>query len=186
LAEAEKKAARERRTTVFIDEAAFYLLPGVVKTYAPRGETPILRGVLTRDQWSVMRGITPQGHLFTLRRDSPLTSGDSIVFLCPLRRRMGTALRAIWDGAPIPRSAERQPFLAQGATTLVHVAHLPPYAPDLNPDDGVWPQRKNLELRKVWGEDLSHLSSALTLALRRWRRKPEIIQSFFAEAGLDL
>ena len=186
MAEAEKKAARERRTTVFIDEAAFYLLPGVVKTYAPRGETPILRGVLTRDHWSVMSGITPQGHLFTLRRDYPLTSWESILFLCHLRRKIGTALLAIWDGAPIHRSAEMQTFLAQGGTTFVHLEHLPPYAPDLNPDEGVWQQLKNVALRNVWCEDLSHLSSALTLALRRLRRKPEIIQSFFAEAGLDL
>jgi len=103
-----------------------------------------------------------------------------------LRRRIGTALLAIWDGAPSQRSAERQPFLAPGGTTVVHLAPLPPYAPDLNPDEGVWQQLKNVELRKVWCEDLSHLASALPLALRRLRRKPEILQSFFAEAGLDL
>jgi len=54
------------------------------------------------------------------------------------------------------------------------------------PVEGVWQQLKNVELRKVWCEDLSHLASALPLALRRLRRKPEILQSFFAEAGLDL
>jgi DDE superfamily endonuclease len=186
VAEAEKKAAREQRTTVFIDEAAFYLLPGVVNTYAPRGETPVLRGVLTRDQWSVRSGLTPQGHLFSLRRDYPLTSWESRLFLCHWRRRIGTALVAIWDGAPLQRSEERKTFLAQGGTPFVQLAHLPPYAPDLNPDEGVWQQRKNVALRKVWGEALPHLSHALTLALRRLRRKPAIIQSFFAEAGLQL
>jgi transposase len=186
VAEAEKKAAREQRTTGFIDEAAFYLLPGVVRTYAPRGETPVLRGMLTRDHWSVMSAITSQGHLFTRRRDHPLTSWESILFLCHLRRRIGTALLAIWDGAPIHRSEELQTFLAQGGTTFVHLEPLPPYAPDLNPGEGVWQQLKNVELRNLWCQDLSHLSHALTLALRRLRRKPEIIQSFFTEAGLKL
>lgn len=158
----------------------------MVRTYAPRGETPILRGVLTRDHWSVMSGITPQGQLFTLRRDYPLTSWESILFLCHLRRKIGTALLAIWDGAPIHRSEEMQTFLAQGGSTFVHLAHLPPYAPELNPDEGVWQQLKNVELRNVWGQDLTHLSQALTLALRRLRRKPGIIQSFFTEAGLKL
>ncbi|MDB6066552.1 MAG: transposase [Pedosphaera sp.] len=38
-----RQALHERRTLVFIDEAGFYLLPSVVRTYAPRGVTPILR-----------------------------------------------------------------------------------------------------------------------------------------------
>src|SRR5512135_2716500 len=40
-----EKARRERRTLVFVDESGFYLLPGVVKTYAPKGRTPIV------DEW---------------------------------------------------------------------------------------------------------------------------------------
>ncbi len=96
-----------------------------------------------------MSGVTPQGHLFTLRRDYPLTSWESILFLCHLRRKIGTALLAIWDGASIHRSEEMQTFLAQGGTTFVHLEHLPPYAPDLNPDEGVWQQLKNVELCRM-------------------------------------
>src|SRR5512138_982919 len=50
------QARRERRTLVFVDESGFYLLPGVVKTYAPRGLTPVLREKQTRDHLSVMGG----------------------------------------------------------------------------------------------------------------------------------
>jgi hypothetical protein len=35
VARVEKKAAKEGRTIVFIDESGFYLLPMVVRTYAP-------------------------------------------------------------------------------------------------------------------------------------------------------
>jgi len=48
LAGAEKKARDEGRTIVWIDEAAFYLLPACVRTWAPRGRTPTLRVPLTR------------------------------------------------------------------------------------------------------------------------------------------
>jgi hypothetical protein len=51
---------------------------------------------------------------------------------------------------------------------------------------GVWQQLKNVELRNLWCDDLTHLSSELTLAIRRLRNKPELIQSFFVEAGLEL
>ena len=46
-------------------------------------------------------------------------------------------------------------------------------------------QRK-VELRNLWCRDLLHLSHELTLAGRRLRKKPNVIQSFFAEAGLAL
>ena len=56
-----EKARRERRELVFVDESGFYLLPGVVKTYAPRGRTPIVDEWQTRDHLSVMGGVTLAG-----------------------------------------------------------------------------------------------------------------------------
>ena len=38
----QKKALKEGRTIVFADQSGFYLLPMVVRTYAPVGKTPIL------------------------------------------------------------------------------------------------------------------------------------------------
>ncbi len=46
---------------LWIDESGFYLLPAVVRTYAPRGQTSILRVPLSRDHLSVISGITPEG-----------------------------------------------------------------------------------------------------------------------------
>jgi hypothetical protein len=39
----QKGAQKEGRTIVFADQSGFYLLPGVVRTYAPVGKTPILK-----------------------------------------------------------------------------------------------------------------------------------------------
>src|SRR5215211_6169645 len=44
----EKRALKEGRTIVFADQSGFYLLPMVVRTYAPVGKTPILKENLTR------------------------------------------------------------------------------------------------------------------------------------------
>src|SRR5262245_45688960 len=62
--ELERQARRERRTLVFVDEVGFYLLPGVVKTYAPEGCTPVITAKLTRDHLSVMGGMTPLGKVY--------------------------------------------------------------------------------------------------------------------------
>ena len=51
---------------VFEDESGFYLLPGVVRTYAPKAQTPVIREKQTRDHLSVMGGMTPEGKVYTL------------------------------------------------------------------------------------------------------------------------
>jgi len=52
-----------------VDQSGFYLLPTVVRTYAPIGETPILREELSRDHLSVMSGITLEGKLLMIEQE---------------------------------------------------------------------------------------------------------------------
>jgi hypothetical protein len=66
-----RRARRERRTLIFEDESGFYLLPGVVKTYAPEGLTPVLREKQTGDHLSVIGGMSPEGRVYTLVRPDP-------------------------------------------------------------------------------------------------------------------
>jgi transposase len=82
-------ARHERRVLVFVDESGFYLLPGVVKTYAPEGQTPVLRAKATRDHLSVMGGLTPAGKVYTLVRQESLNGWHTIEFLAHLRQVAG-------------------------------------------------------------------------------------------------
>lgn len=134
----------------------------------------------------MMSGITLHGQLYTLTKERPLTSWESILFLCHLYRMLGTDLLAIWDGSPIHRSTDIKSFLTQGGAQFVQLEQLPPYAPDLNPDEQVWQHLKHVELRNLCCDDLVHLSSEVKLAVNRLRRKPTLIQSFFEGAGLEL
>jgi transposase len=168
---------------MFVDESGFYLLPGAVRTYAPRGQTPILRPFQTHDHLSVMSGITVEGKLYTMVRDRALTSADSVIFLRHLVRRVSSKLLVVWDGSPIHKGQVKT-FLTNGGARHVHLEQLPPYAPDLNPDEGVWQHLKHVELRNVCCSDLSHLRSELRYAIVRLRRKPHIIQACFPGAGL--
>jgi transposase len=77
-------------------------------------------------------------------------------------------------------------FLAEGAAKQIHLEQLPPYAPDLNPGEGVWHYLKNVEMRNLCCLNLAHLRTELGLAIRRLRRKTHLITAFFAEAGLSL
>mgnify|MGYP001571496452 FL=1 len=133
-----------------------------------------------------MSAITSHGWLFTLVRDESLTNVESVRFLKHLLAQLDRKLLVIWDGSPIHRGKEVKAYLADGATKQIHLERLPPYAPDLNPDEGVWNHLKYVELRNVCCLDLLHLRHQLDLAVTRLRRKPYLIQTFFEGAGLDL
>ncbi len=167
-----------------MDESGFYLLPAAVRSYAPCGETPILKVFQTRDHLSVMSGVTPQGWLFTMTRYDALNGSDSVRFLKHLLSQTERKLLIIWDGSPIHRNIDVRTFLANGAAKQIHLERLPAYAPDLNPDEGTWQHLKHVELRNVCCFDLHHLHQQLNLAILRLRRKPHLIKSFFARAGL--
>jgi transposase len=184
MAGAQKKALVDGLTIVFVDESGFYLLPGVVRTYAPRGQTPVVRVFQTRDHLSVMSGVTMCGRLFTLVRLEALRSVDAVRFLKHLVCRLGKVL-VIWDGSPIHKGAVRE-YLAKGGAAKVHLERLPPYAPDLNPDEAMWHQLKNVELRNVCCSDLTHLRYALNLAFRRMRNRPDLVKSCFGAARLAI
>jgi transposase len=181
-----RRAKRERRVLVFEDESGFYLLPGLVKTYAPKGHTPVIREVQTRDHLSVMGGLTAEGKVYTLARQESLNGMHSIEFLVHLLRVAGKKLLVIWDGSPIHRRAEVKEFVA-GTRGKVRVESLPGYAPDLNPwDEGGWHHLKHVELQNVVCLDLEQLHEEFHAAISRWRRKPHLVRSCFAQAGLSI
>src|ERR1043166_7391256 len=181
-----RRARRERRVLIFEDEAGFYLLPGVVRTYAPAAQTPVIHEKQTHDHLSVMGGMTPEGKVYTLARQESLNGMHSVEFLKHLLHVAGPRLLVIWDGSPIHRRAAVKEFVAQ-TNGRVWVEALPGYAPDLNPwDEGGWNHLKNVQLRNVACADIEELHEEFHLAVARLRQKPHLIQSFFAQAGLTL
>ncbi|HET7524015.1 MAG TPA: IS630 family transposase [Acidimicrobiales bacterium] len=180
-----ERARREHRALVFVDESGFYLLPGAVKTYAPRGRTPIVDEWQTRDHLSVMGGVTVQGKVYSLVRPTSLSGLHTIEFLVHLGRQGADRLLVIWDGSPIHRRAEVKACVAE-AGDAIHVEPLPPYAPDLNPVEWLWRQVKEVELRNLTCLDLEQVHMELHLALGRVRQKPALVRSFFEGAGLGL
>jgi transposase len=183
VASASSKAQEEGRTVVWVDESGFYPLPAVVRTWAPRGETPLLHAVLTRDHLSVISGLTPEGQLLMQVQDRSLRAPDVVRFLRHLLRHIPGKLLVIWDRAPIHRAQAIKDFLAQGAAARLHLEQLPAYAPELNPDEGIWQYLKRVELRNVCCDDLAELRLELRLATARLRHKRHVLQGCIAGAG---
>src|SRR2546430_11378386 len=92
-----KSPRREGRTIIFVDEAGFYLLPLLVRTYAPVGQTPILRVPLTRDHLSVIGGLTPDGRMFMQMQEQAYRAERVITFLPLLLRKIPGKLLVVLD-----------------------------------------------------------------------------------------
>jgi transposase len=159
-------------------------LPSVVRTDAPVGQTPIIREWYTRDHLSAISALSPGGTRYVRSQDHPVNADDVVRFLEHLLREVSGRMVMIWDGAPIHRSQVIRDFLANGAAQRLHLERLPAYAPELNPGEGLWQQLKGVELRNLCGFNIPHLTHEVRDAVKRVRRRPRLITSFFRGAKL--
>jgi hypothetical protein len=120
-----KKAEAEKRTSIFVAESGFYLLPMAVRTYAPRGQTPVLHVKVTRDHLCAIGGITQKGRIFMQLQEQAYCAEDVVRFLRLLLRKVSGNLLVIWDGSPIHRSELIKKFLASREGQRLHLERLP-------------------------------------------------------------
>jgi transposase len=186
VAGSQQGAHAQGQTIFFLDESGCSPLPSVVRTDAPKGHTPILREWWTRDHLSAISAIAPAGQLYGHSQDSALNSDDVGAFLAHLLREVPGRMRRIWAGAPIHRRHTIREFLAHGAAQRLHLERLPADAPELNPDEGLWPQRKGVELRHVCCFTIPYLRRELRDAVKRVRRQPCLIHGCFRGAKLEV
>ena len=172
---------------MFADQSGFYLLPTVVRTYAPVGQTPILHEELSRDHLSVMSGITLEGKLLMMEQERAFKGLEVVRFLKHALRQTTGKLLVIWDGSPIHRSKVVKEFLKSPATSSwLRLERIPGYAPELNPDEGIWKHLKYVELKNVCCGSLWELRKELRKAKERLRSKKNVILGCIRHSGLEV
>ena len=186
LAGAKKGALAEDRTIMFVDQSGFYLLPSVVRTYAPVGQTPILHEKLTREHLSAMSGITLEGKLLMVEQERAFKGEDVVRFLKHALGQIPGKLLIVWDGSPIHRSKVVKEFVKGGAADRIRLEQLPGYAPDLNPDEGIWKHLKYTELKNLCCQNLAELRVELRKAKERLRHKKHVILGCIRQPGFEV
>jgi transposase len=94
-------------------------------------------------------------------------------------------LLVVWDGLPAHRARLVSEFIAAQRGRLA-VEWLPAYAPELNPVEYIWGYCKHHELPDFCPHDFAQLSYQAHRALRRMRRRPNLVRSFWQQAHLPL
>ena len=169
-----------------MDQSGFYLLPAVVRTYAPVGHTPLLQEELSRDHLSAISAISLEGKLYMMEQERAFKAEDVVRFLKHLLHQIPGKLLVIWDGSPIHRGRAVKDYLTGGASKRLKLEQLPGYAPDLNPDEGVWKHLKCVELKNLCCESLAELKIELRKAKERLRHKRDVILGCIRQPGFEV
>jgi transposase len=181
----EKRAEKEARTIVFIDESGFYLTPAVSKTWSPVGMTPVLRAPSGHKHLSVIGGLTLQGSLYMQIHESSLGAHEAILFLRHLLFHIPERLLVLWDRSRIHKSRELEEFRRMDTIGRMVIEHFPPYAPEVDPQEYVWHQLKHVDLRNLSSSSLDELWVRLQDATRRLRQRAGLLKKLIGYAGLD-
>ena len=110
--------------------------PIVRRTWAPRGQTPVIKIANPHGRISTIGALTISpvrsrfGFYFHLLADNANFRGDSIVdFIHSVRHRIEKPLIVLWDQIPIHRSEPVDRYARQHKDVVIEL--FPPYAPEL-------------------------------------------------------
>lgn len=188
---AKKNARRQRAWLVFEDESGVSQQPVVRRTWAPRGQTPVL--IHTGGHWQrlsvagalAFRWDGRRMRFFFQTQPGSYTDARLITFLRSLKRHFRPQrVLLIWDGLGAHQSHRMKAYVARQRAWLT-VERLPAYAPELNPVEQVWGNVKTRELANVCAPDLAALRRPLHAGFGRVRRAPTLAAGFLCHAGLE-
>ena len=170
-----------------MDESGFMLQPLVRRTWAPSGQTPILKCWDRHDRLSVISAITVSpkrkclGFYFMVYREN-IRKEQVQDFLTKLHRSLGRDLLVVLDRLNAHRSAAKK--LLQRSPGKYEFEWLPAYAPELNPVEFVWSHTKYGDLANFIPDDIDHLEDRLDDSLCGTTQ--DLLLSAFQHAGLSL
>ncbi len=161
------------------------LQPLVRRTWAPRGQTPVMYCWDRHDRLSVLAGLSLAPHrqrlgLYFTVQGQNITAKAVEAFLRGVQRNLRRKLTVVLDRWSVHRKAAR---CLQGDRRF-EFKWLPGYAPDLNPVEHVWNHTKYADLVNYVPEDVVELECAVDASLQETRHTPKLLRSFFHAARL--
>jgi transposase len=171
--------ARQQKADIFFgDEAGVRSDHHSGKTWAVRGKTPVVVTTGARFGCNMISAVSPRGAMRFMLIEGKLTSEVFIEFLKRLIHNSSHPVFLIVDGHPVHKSAAVSRYVAatQGKLQLFH---LPPYSPQLNPDEQVWNHLKNHGVGRLPIAGPDHLKRMVLSRLWKIQKLPELVRSFF-------
>lgn len=173
------QARVEGATIYFADEAGIRSDYHTGTTWAPVGETPVVSVTGRRFSLNMISAVSPRGDFRFMIHEGSVTSSTFKEFLSRLMIGATKPVFVVVDGHPIHKSKLVKDTVTSHNGQL-RLFYLPPYSPQLNPDEQVWAHVKRQVSRRLVQNSTDMKKLALG-ALRRIQKLPKLVRSFFCQ-----
>lgn len=168
-----RRARKHGAKIYFLDEAGFRSDPVLGRTYGLKGHTPVVATSGQRQSINAISAVNAKGGFWYNVSSGKLNAGRFVEFLRDFMKGRRERVFLVVDGHPAHKAKKVAAYVKElGGRLELHF--LPPYAPDLNPDEFVWghaktngvskrPLRQNESLKDRVQSDLEAIKQNKTL-----------------------
>lgn len=174
---------------IFVDESGYHFHPCICRTWAPRGETPVIKQQMR--SYSKVSAIAAVGTRVNSRRarlffrlfpGRNIRAREACQFLLALLRAVKGNIIVVWDNIPFHRSTKVRRL--QKLHSRLQIEYLPPYAPELNPVEFLWRWTKYARLANSATVSSADLHRKAFGANRAAQRRKNLIRGFLRASSL--
>src|SRR6056297_64320 len=176
--EIKKRAKKLGAKIYFADEAGVRSDYHSGKTWAPKGQTPVVESTGARFSVNMIAAIDTRGSMRFMTSKGTIDSEKVCEFLKKLMHDSEGPAFVIWDGHPTHRSKKVKDCV-ESFNGRLEIYFLPSYSPQLNPAEQVWNNVKahGTGRKSISGPD--KFKSMIIGRLRKLQKLPQIVSSFF-------
>ncbi|MBT3152465.1 IS630 family transposase [Streptomyces sp. CHD11] len=180
---------------VFEDEAGFSMTPPTTRTWSRRGHTPVVRvRGRSRRRLSVAALVCykpgePSRLIYRPCPDARPDGRKSFSWkdyrdlIQSAHQQLGGPIVLVWDNLNTHLTAGMRRYIAD--RDWLTVFQLPPYAPDLNPVEGIWSVLRRTSTANRAFADPDDLITAVRRGLRRLQYRPDVLDGCLTGTGLQ-
>jgi len=177
------KAKAQRAEVYFWDESGFRADTVHGKTWAVRGQSPVVQVPGQRQSISAASAVNANGAFWFCVYQGALNAELFIVLLKALMRNRKKPVHLVLDSLPAHKRADVREYV-ESTNGMLTLHFLPGYAPDLNPDELVWSHVKRTGVARSPLRKGEKLSERIATQLAKLKQKPALIRSFFASPSV--
>ncbi|MGH9652626.1 MAG: IS630 family transposase [Bryobacteraceae bacterium] len=177
------KAKKAGATIFFCDEAGVRTDHHSGTTWAERGKTPVVRGTGRRASLNMISAVSAKGKLHFCFAGR-VNAGSFIEYLKKLLCDVRGKIYLIVDGHSAHTAGKTKQFVASTRGRL-ELFYLPPYSPELNPDEWVWKNIKHDRVGRAAARSVDDMKIVIETAVARLQSSKDIVRGFFRSPDLS-
>lgn len=178
-----RRAQRLGAKIFFLDEAGFQSDPPLARTYGLKGQTPVVRTSGQRQSLNVISAVNARGEFWAATYTGKLDATSFVLFLQNFMKGRTGKVFLVVDGHPAHKAKVVKEYV-QSLEGRLELYFLPPYAPDLNPDEFVWAHMKSNGVSKKPLKQNESLQQRIEEDLNAITGNRQLVRSFFCAASV--